>query len=265
MIFRQVTERKKAEESVQKNKDRLELLATVAERLLRSEDPQAIIEDLCKMVMAHLDCQFFFNYLVEVPDQHMHLNAYAGISPEAAAAIRQLDFGVAICGCVALHGERIIAEDIQNSDDSRTQLVKSYGVKAYCCHPLMVQGKLIGTLSFGTRTRAEFAGDEISLMKSVSDQVAVAMQRLQTEKQLQHLNRSLMDQVAERTALAEGRAKQLQKLTVELIEAEEKEREKYHCFFMTIFNSFLPVPRCSCRLPVKHYLLIHFYLMSSTC
>jgi PAS domain S-box-containing protein len=236
---RDVTERKKAEESVQKNKNRLELLATVAERLLRSEDPQAIIEDLCKMVMAHLDCQFFFNYLVEVPDQNLHLNAYAGISPEAAAAIRQLDFGVAICGCVALRGNRIIAEDIQNSDDSRTQLVKSYGVQAYCCHPLMVQGKLIGTLSFGTRTRAEFACDEISLMKSVCDQVAVAMQRLQTEKQLQHLNRSLMDQVAERTALAEGRAKQLQKLTVELIEAEEKEREKISMLLHDDFQQLL--------------------------
>jgi PAS domain S-box-containing protein len=236
---RDVTERKKAEESVQKNKDRLELLATVAERLLRSEDPQAIIEDLCKMVMAQLDCQFFVNYLVEAAGQHLHLNAYAGISSEAAAAIRQLDFGVAICGCVALHGERIIAEDIQNSDDSRTQLVKSYGVKAYCCHPLMVQGKLIGTLSFGTRTRAEFAGDEISLMKSVSDQVAVAMQRLQTEKKLQHLNRSLMNQVAERTALAEGRAKQLQKLTVELIEAEEKERERISLLLHDDFQQLL--------------------------
>jgi PAS domain S-box-containing protein len=236
---RDVTERKRAEESVQKNKNRLELLATVAERLLRSEDPQAIIEDLCKMVMKHLDCQFFFNYLVEAPGQHLHLNAYAGISPEAAAAIRQLDFGMAICGCVALHGNRIIAEDIQNSDDSRTQLVKSYGVKAYCCHPLMVQGKLIGTLSFGTRTRTEFAGDEISLMKSVCDQVAVAMQRLQTEKQLQQLNRSLMNQVAERTALAEGRAKQLQKLTVELIEAEEKEREKISMLLHDDFQQLL--------------------------
>jgi PAS domain S-box-containing protein len=248
---RDVTERKKAEESVQKSKDRLELLVTVAERLLRSEDPQAIIEDLCKMVMAHLDCQFFFNYLVEVPDQHLHLNAYAGITPEAAAAIRQLDFGVAICGCVALHGERIIAEDIQNSDDSRTQLVKSYGVQAYCCHPLMVQGKLIGTLSFGTRTRSEFADDEISLMKSVCDQVAVAMQRLQTEKRLQHLNRSLMDQVADRTALAEGRAKQLQKLTVELIEAEEKEREKISMLLHDDFQQLLASAKMQLQAALK--------------
>jgi len=163
---------------------------------------------------------------VEESDRHLHLNAYGGITPEAATAIQQLDFGAAVCGCVALCGQRIISEDIQNSNDPRTSLVKSFGVQAYCCHPLLAQEKLIGTLSFGTTTRTKFSDDEIVLMKSVSDQVAVAMQRLQTEKKLQQLNKSLMEQVAQRTALAEGRARQLQKLAVELIEAEEKERQK---------------------------------------
>jgi PAS domain S-box-containing protein len=45
-----ITERKQAEQALQKNKERLELLANVAEKLLRSEDPQAIIEDLCRVV-----------------------------------------------------------------------------------------------------------------------------------------------------------------------------------------------------------------------
>ncbi|MDD5207230.1 MAG: PAS domain S-box protein, partial [Desulfobacterales bacterium] len=100
----------------------------------------------------------------------------------AAAAIRELGFGVAVCGCVAQEGRRIIAQFIQQTDDPRTELVKSYGVQAYCCHPLMAQGRLIGTLSFGTRTRPVFTPDEVALMKSVADQVAVAMQRLLAEQ-----------------------------------------------------------------------------------
>jgi PAS domain S-box-containing protein len=227
VVGRDITERKRAEEALQTNKERLELLATVAERLLRSEDPQAIVEELCRLVMAHLDCQFFFNYLVEVPGRRMYLNASAGISGEAADAIRRLDFGVAVCGCVARDGERIVAENIQLGDDRRTQLVKSFGVQAYCCHPLLAQDRLIGTLSFGTTTRPTFTADEVTLMKSVSDQVSVAMQRLQAEKALHSLNASLFQQVAERTALAEAKAKQLQALAVELIEAEERERRQF--------------------------------------
>ena len=50
--------------------------------------------------------------------------------------------------------------------------------------------------------------------------------RKQAEKQLLELNESLEQQVKERTGLAEARARQLRLLTVELIEAEEKERRR---------------------------------------
>jgi PAS domain S-box-containing protein len=217
---------KLAEEEQRTSRERLELLSTITERLLRAEDPQVIVEELCRLVMDHLECQFFFNYLVEEPGKSMHLNACAGIPPEAADTIRQLDFGVAVCGCVARDCRRIIAEDIQNTDDMRTRLMKSFGVQAYCCHPLMAQGELTGTLSFGTRTRPTFTEDEVALMKAVCDHVAVAMQRLLAKKELRRLNETLEQQVAERTALAEARAKQLQALAVEMIEAEERERRR---------------------------------------
>jgi len=239
-----ITERKKAESALQElnqeleqhvaertaelssSKERLQLTASIAERLLRSENPQTIIEDLCRLVMKNLDCQFFSNYLVELPGERMHLNAFAGIPSEAVSAIQVIDFGVSVCGCVAKDGERIIAENIQNSHDLRTRLVKKFGVQAYCCHPLIAQGSPIGTLSFGTKTRTNFTEDEIALMKSISDQVAVAMQRLMTEKELRQLNETLEVRVVERTEIAVKRTKQLQSLAVELIEAEEKERRR---------------------------------------
>jgi PAS domain S-box-containing protein len=226
ILFNDISARKRAEQDLRASKERFELLAQVAERLLRAENPQVIVEELCRLVMKHIDCQFFFNYLVEEPGKRMHLNACIGISKEAADEIYRLDCGVAGFRCVAQDCQRVIAEDIQNSEDLRTLLVKSFGVQAYCCHPLMVHDRLIGILSFGTKTRPRFTDDEVNLMKSVCDQVAVSMQRLLAEKDLNQVNESLEQQVAERTRQAEARSEQLQTLAVELIESEERERRR---------------------------------------
>jgi GAF domain-containing protein len=106
---------------------------------------------------------------------------------------------VAVCGCVAEAGERIVAEDIFEMSDPRTELVKSYGIRAFACHPLMTRDKLIGTLSFGTKTRLRFTEQEISLMKTVSDEVAVAMERMKLIDMLKQSRDELEIRVRERT------------------------------------------------------------------
>ena len=196
-----LTALKLAEEALRTNNTRLELLTTVAQRLLGAENPQSIVEELCRLIMDHIDCQFFFNYLVEVPGQRMRLNAYAGISGETAETIRQLDFGTAVCGCVARDGRRVIAEHIEDSDDLKTELVKSFGVKAYCCHPMLVQNELIGTLSFGTITRSSFTAADVALMQTVTDKVAVAMARLQATRALQEREERIKASLAEKEVL----------------------------------------------------------------
>ena len=57
-------------------------------------------------------------------------------------------------------------------------MVRSLGIDAYACHPLMIEGQVIGTLSFGSRTKKAFAEDELALMREVTNYVAIAIQRV---------------------------------------------------------------------------------------
>jgi PAS domain S-box-containing protein len=178
---------------------RTDLLAETASELLTTDSPQRVVEGLCRKVLGYLDCQAFFNFLVDEPAGRLRLNACAGIPETEAKKLEWLDYGTAVCGCAARDRCRIVAENIGETPDPRTELVKSYGIRAYACHPLMVQGRVLGTLSFGTRTRARFTEEELSLMKAVADQVAIAMDRQQTRAALKAANEELEQRVAART------------------------------------------------------------------
>ncbi len=173
-----------SEEALKKSHERLEILSEIASRLLVSKNPQELVNELCNRVMNFLDCQFFFNFIVDDNAHKLYLNTYSGIPLNSAKEIEWLDFGVAICGCVALDGKRIIAENIQVTPDPKTDLIKSFGIKAYACHPLLSLDKVIGTLSFGTSSRIGFSEDDLSLMNIVADQVANAISRIKNDNAL---------------------------------------------------------------------------------
>ncbi|MHB8108828.1 MAG: hybrid sensor histidine kinase/response regulator [Syntrophorhabdaceae bacterium] len=188
------------QESLRKSLERLALVSDTANQLLISQTPQQIIETLCSKVMKHLECHVFFNYLVDKDRNCLRLNAYSGISEETAREIHFLDFGTAVCGCAAVSGKRIIAENIPHVPDITTNLVRSFGVKAYVAHPLIARDEVIGTLSFGTKSRLTFKDDELSLMITITNQVANALERAHLLKAAQEKSIELEARVQERTA-----------------------------------------------------------------
>lgn len=184
VVFWDISERKKTEEELQLSEKRQAVLSESASALLEAAEPQKIIDEICRNTMELLDCQVFFNFLFVAEKNSLKLNAYSGIPEADAEKIRWLDFGESVCGCVARDGERIIAEDILKTDDPRTMRVKDYGIRAYCCHPLKTDEKILGTIAFGTRTRDRFTEDQINMMKATSEMVTVAMQRKEWENKL---------------------------------------------------------------------------------
>jgi PAS domain S-box-containing protein len=193
VVFHDVTQRRRITNELKESEARLRLLSSTAGRLLAAENPQTVVNELCQKVMDHLHCQAFFNFLVDESAGRLALNACAGIPDNEIRRLAWLDYGVAVCGCAARDKQRIIAEDIFNSVDCRIELVKSYGIQAYCCHPLMVQGQVIGTLSFGTRTRSRFTDEDVEIMRTVADQVATAMERVQGQRALRAANERLVE------------------------------------------------------------------------
>jgi signal transduction histidine kinase len=226
VTFLDVSDLKETEEALRRSETRFKLLSETADRLLATDIPQGIIKELCRNVMVHLDCQFFFNYLADERAGRLHLNGYAGIHEEEARKIEWLDYGMAISGCVAREGRGTVVEDIQNSSNPQAELIKAYGMLAYACYPLMVQERAIGTLSFATKTRPHFSLQDLAVMKTVVNQVAVAMERMRLIGQLQGTRNELEGRVERRTAELGEANESLRHLSSKLLSAQEDERRR---------------------------------------
>lgn len=194
-----ITGHKQRDEALAKIMERLEIISRTASELLFSTDPRKIIDALCERIMDHLNCHVFLNYLVNDERNCLELNACAGIPPDTAEKIRFIAYGKAVCGYVAQTGLRFIADDIPATPDVRTDLLNSFGIRAYVCHPLLARGKVIGTLSFGTRSCIRFTVEDISLMKTIADHVAMAMERINVFKLARAHAKELDIRVKERT------------------------------------------------------------------
>ncbi|HJV67368.1 MAG TPA: GAF domain-containing protein [Geomonas sp.] len=194
-----VTERIRGERTLHRGNLRLNLMARTAAELLATEAPRRLLDAICHKVMEFLECQTFFNFLVDEETGCLRLHAYAGVNREQAQAVEWLDFGAGICGISARDACRTVVEEIPANPAPRTALLASWGITAYACHPLLARGRVLGTLSFGTRSRGRFAEEELSLMKWVADLLSIAMERKRMEESLRTAHDLLDRRVRERT------------------------------------------------------------------
>lgn len=170
--------------SLKRSNECIELLYEISDSLLGCTTPRSKMEELCGKVMRFLNCDLFFNYLIEEDGQTLRLNASTGLSEKQMAAVQSLPFGTGVCGRTAQLGNRRVIESIQERDDAETVLIRSVGARAYACHPMLGDGTVIGTLAFCTCSRDSFSGEELALMKAVADSLAVAVKRKQAEEAL---------------------------------------------------------------------------------
>lgn len=191
LVFQDVTQIKQAEKALSLGYERLKLLFSTANDLLSSQEPIALIESCFHKLAGQIGLDVYFNYLVEDNSQGMRLASYAGISPELAQQIKWLGFGQAVCGQAAKNRCPIAIENVQQSTDPSTQFIRSLGINAYYSYPLIAQGKLLGTLSFGSRSRADFTENQKGMMQAVCDQIAIAMERVELINSLQRQTEQL--------------------------------------------------------------------------
>ncbi|MBD2169184.1 response regulator [Calothrix membranacea FACHB-236] len=193
LVFQDITNIKNTEKALSINNQRLQLLFHTANELLSSQNPVALVDSLFRKIAEQINLDLYLNYLIEDNSGVMHLASSTGITPELAKEIEYLKVGAAVCGTTAQTRCQTALENVQESTDPKTELIRALGIKAYFSYPLMAQGQVLGTLSFGSRTRTRFTENQKGMMQAVCDQIAIAMERARLISSLQQQTEQLQE------------------------------------------------------------------------
>jgi PAS domain S-box-containing protein len=188
MVVHDIEKRKAIEEALLRRNRQLALLSETAEELLVSNDPLNYLDLLFQRLAAHLDLQVYFHYQAEA-DGTLKLTAHHGVSNAVAAALDIVAADHPVFGVNSPERHTLSMEDIQNLGDPRAEPVRSLGITALVCQPLMGRNGWLGTVAFGSRTRTSFDAESLALVWALCDQAVVAIERKQAEDALREADR----------------------------------------------------------------------------
>ena len=144
---------------------------------------------------------------------------------------KRFPMDVCISGWVMRRGEAVLIPDVYADPRIPADAYRPTFVKSMIMVPIRREDPIGAIGAYWAEGRPD-AG-LIEVLQALADSTSVAMENvrhyqgmLERERELRELTRSLERQVAERTALAEGRARQLQALSLRLSEGEERERRR---------------------------------------
>lgn len=191
VLLRDVTSVKNVEHTIQLNHQKLIQLIVDTNQIMYDSEPRRVLDSLLQELMEDLNLDVYFNYIYDTEAHKLRLMGYSGIREEQAVDLEWLVLGEAVCGSAALTQSRLVFENVHESDDPRVRLIRKLGIRSYACHPLVSYGRLIGTLSFGSRSRPSFTYHEIELMGTICQQIAVRLERALLITELKARNEEL--------------------------------------------------------------------------
>jgi PAS domain S-box-containing protein len=183
-VARDITARKLAEQELERQDVLLRLLWESAAVLLTTDRPDTMLRGVFDKIAPSLSLDAYMNFLAGDPDEGLKLESWAGLRAEDVEALRSLPAGQSLSGRVAETREPIAIADLQSSPENESTLERRFGFRAFAGFPLLAEGRLLGTLAFGTRAKTELAADEVEFLETICRYVTAAYERVDLIRRL---------------------------------------------------------------------------------
>lgn len=181
-----ITERKRAEEALQKAHREISALYHVASVTSASLDLDTILERSLECVLDTMKSEMGLIHLWDDSDKKLNLVAHQGMSLELLKKMGRVSLGKGITGWVFNNGKPLITPNIKGSSFHPSAICPELD-NAYLGVPMRAKGKVVGVFAILSKTGRQFGEDEVTLLGSIADQVGVAVENARLYQQAEQL------------------------------------------------------------------------------
>jgi PAS domain S-box-containing protein len=172
-----ITERKQAESSLQKRASQLALVNDVGRGIAAVLELDKV---LCVAANSIHDAFGFYHVSLFTLD-HKHkelvMRARAGNFMHLFPIEHRLKLGSGMVGWVGKHGEKLLANDVHAEPQYINYFPEVIFTQSELSLPLKVGARVVGVLDVQSPDRNAFGPEEVSVLETLADQVAVAIEK----------------------------------------------------------------------------------------
>ncbi|MBI3799541.1 MAG: PAS domain S-box protein, partial [Deltaproteobacteria bacterium] len=190
-IYRDITERKRAEGQLRRYVERLSMLHQIDQAVLTGQSPEAIAQGALSRLRQLLPCRrasvvLFSNdtqtatLLAVETDSETHVRAGMPLAPEDIANLKALPRGV-IRGIGNL--DTFLSLRLEPSPTLRK--LQAEGIQAVLTAPLYAQDTLMGALNLSADHTEAFGKEDLEVAREVAGSLAVAFQQVRYQRLLE--------------------------------------------------------------------------------
>ncbi len=199
-------------------------------------DTRAVVRGAMKAIISLVKAEVGSLLLVDKEKRELFFEVALGDSEKTLKEIR-LKFGQGIAGWVAQQKQPVIVNDTAQDErfykkaDEKTGFV----TKNILCVPVMSSGEVVGVMQALNKKEGLFTKQDLKLLTSLSDQVAIALENASLHEELKRtfveVVESLAEAIEKRDPYTGGHTKRVVKYSLMIadeihLEAEEKDRLK---------------------------------------
>jgi len=179
----EVVERKGAEDRVQAQLGRLELLHRITRAVAERQDLQSIFEVVIQTLEEHLPVDFSCICVYDQATNILNITRVGAKSEALAQKLRlskknRIEIGQnGLAKCV--NGRLVYEPDIGSSELPFFKLLQEHGLRSIVAAPLLVESKVFGALLSARKEPDNFSSGECEFLRQLSEHVALAAHQTQ--------------------------------------------------------------------------------------